>query len=316
MKFIYLKDLYFLSVIAIVRLLGWLSLPGPRKFVVNSLAFAAYNFSKAKRRLIEKNLLKAFAGKLSQDQMRHIVKGVFYETWQEMFFWSLPSTKRAADNGVELRGVEHLHDALRQGRGVILWETNGIGRRLSAKRILSENGFAIHQVHGADALGGFLTDDSSASWVRHRLVKRFFDNCEKQFVTEMISLPKSNSLAFTRILLNRLNQNAVLCVTGDGRVGQKLIPLTFLGRTTLFATGMVTLARISGSSILPMFCIPQRNGTSVVTIEGPIHIESDVDRERALENSLKQYGALLETHIRRDPELYRNWHLLGEFLDD
>ena len=316
MKVISLKDLYFLSVTTLVEVVGWLSFPGLRKFVLNSLTFAAYNFSKVKRRLIAKNLSKAFGARLGEDQMRHIVKGVFYETWQEMFFWSLPILRRAAENGVEFHGVDHLHEALRKGRGAILWESNGIGRRLLAKWMLQANGFTVHQVHGPNNLGGFLTDDSTRTWVRRILVKRFFENCEKRFVAEIISLPDSNSLAFTRILLDRLNRNALLCVAGDGRVGQKLVPLRFLGRTTLFAPGMVSLAKLSGATILPMFCIEERNGRNIFTIEGPIHIEKDDDKDRGMENSLKHYAGLLEARIRQYPELYRNWHLLGEFLDE
>ena len=232
MKLVALKDLYFLSAIALIEVAALFPSHRLKELVARTLASTAYRFSMTKRRTIEKNLSRAFAGKLGGEQRRRIVKGALSGVWREMLSWS-PSTKEAAAaRGAKIHGVEHLHRALKEGKGVILWESNGFGRRLLAKQILRANGFAVHQVHGPNHLGGFLTEDSSATWVRRRMVKRFFTGCEKHFVTEIIDLPGSDSLAFTRILLNLLNRNAALCISGDGRVGQKLIPIDFLAGTT------------------------------------------------------------------------------------
>jgi lauroyl/myristoyl acyltransferase len=225
-----------------------------------------------------------------------------------------------AENGevqeARINGVEHLHRALEKGKGVILWESSGFGRRLLAKRILYENGFSIHQIHGANDLGGFLTENSSATWARQRLVRRFFYRQEERFVVEIINLPSSNSLEFTRILLNLLNRNAVLCISGDGKTGQKLIPIEFLAGVALFAPGMVSLAKLSGASILPIFCIQESTGAIILTIDSPIRIERDMGRERGLEDSLKEYAGRLEAYVRRYPDLYREWHLLEKLLHD
>jgi lauroyl/myristoyl acyltransferase len=150
------------------------------------------------------------------------------------------------------------------------------------------------------------------TWVQRHIIQRFFDNCERQFVTDIIYMPGSGSLAFTRVFLDRLKQNAILCSTGDGKFGQRLIPLQFLGHIDLFPTGMVSLAKMSGAPILPMFCIRERGGETRLIIEPPIRVETDVDRERGLKDSLTQYVHLLESHIRRHPEKYRDWHFVGQ----
>jgi len=90
-------------------------------------------------------------------------------------------------------------------------------------------------------------------------IKPYFEKRAKQFVAEIIYLPHSDSLAFARILLSRLQQNAIVCIAGDGKNGRKLLPLKFLGATELFATGMVSLAKASGASIVPMFCLEEPN---------------------------------------------------------
>ena len=209
-------------------------------------------------------------------------------------------------------GLEHLHHALRNGNGVILWESKGLSNRILSKRILWRKGFLIHQVHGVNHLGGFLVENSSATWVRRRFISRFFQRCERGFVTEIITLPRSNSLAFTRILLNHLNQNAILCISGDGKTGQKMIPQKFLGRSEFFSTGMVSLAKISGAVILPLFCIREKDGAIKLVIEKPIKIQKCDNREENLESSIADYVNLLEAYIRRYPDQYINWHLSGD----
>jgi len=316
MRVIALQDFYFLLVVALIQGVTLCSSRTLREFVVRAIAAIAYQLSDMKRRLIEKNLSRAFAGKLGEDQKHGIIKGAFYEFWQELFLGALSKAENVEVREARIHGLAHLHGALKMGKGVILWESNGFGRRLLAKRILSENGFLIHQIHGANDLGGFLTENGSATWVRRRLIRRFFYRREERFVVEIINLPSANSLEFTRVLLNLLNRNAVLCVSGDGRTGQKLIPIEFLGEATLFAPGMISLAKLSGAPILPMFCLQKRTGAISLTIESPISIAKDADRERGLKDSLKEYAGLLEGYIRRYPQLYRNWHLLGKCSND
>jgi lauroyl/myristoyl acyltransferase len=310
-KFINIKDFYPLFVITLMKMVNWFPSPKPGELVVKSIAFAAYQFSRNKRRRIEKNLPEVFDEELSENRKREIVKRYFFHFWQENLSL-LPSSKgRAARQGVDIRGVEHLQRALEKGKGVILWESSSFGKRVLSKRILHENGFSIQQVFAETHFEGFLRGGRSATWVQRHIIKRVLEKSEKRFVSEIIYLPSSDSLVFTRILLDRLKQNAILCVPGDGNEGQKRIPMKCLNHIQLFATGMVSLARISGASILPMFCTGEENGRISLIIEPPIYINKRADRERGLENSVSQYVSLLESYIRKYPEEYKWWHFLS-----
>jgi lauroyl/myristoyl acyltransferase len=139
-----------------------------------------------------------------------------------------------------------------------------------------------------------------------------FDTWEKQFVDEIIDLPEVGSLAFAKTLFDRLKRNAIICTSGDGKTGEKFISLKFLGHTEFFSTGMVSLSRISGATILPIFCIHKRNSKRCLVIEQPIAVARESNRECTLKNSVAQYAALLERYIRRYPEQYRNWHLVSD----
>jgi len=312
MKFIAFKDLYLLVVIGLMKIVNWCGSPRFKEFIVHGIAFVAFHVSRNKRRLSEENLGRAFGGRLTENRRREIIKRAFYEFWSDAFSLLPSRAERAVLKRARLRGVEHLSQALEGGKGVILWASNHFGKMVLAKQILHEYGFPVHKVHVENHLGGFRNNGDPETWVQHRFIGPFFERCEEAFVAGIVYLPSSDSLAFTRVFLDRLKQNAIVCVAGDAKHGRKLIPLEFLGFTEVFPTGIVTLAKISGAPILPMLCIQEQNGETCAIVERPIHIETTVDRDRAAADSIAQYLTVLEAYTRRYPEQYRNWHMLGE----
>ncbi|MGH7792608.1 MAG: hypothetical protein ACREOB_09885, partial [Thermodesulfobacteriota bacterium] len=202
-KFIQIKDLYFLAVIMLIKVVSLFSSPRPKDFFATLMAHAAYHISRRKRRLAEKKVSEVFGYNLSEHRRREVVKGNFYEFWNEVFSLSLSREEKAALKRVEIRGIEHLLSSLNNGKGVILWESGSFGRRNLAKQILNENGFSICQVHTDHHMGGFGHDRNSVTWVRRHGIKPFFEKCEKQFVEEITYLPNSDSLVFTRRLMDR-----------------------------------------------------------------------------------------------------------------
>ena len=308
MRFIEVRDLYFLSVIVLIQGVSWFSSPRIKQFVKNSLTYLAYLFSGRKRCLSEKNISTFFGENLSESRKREIVEGNFYEFWNEVFSLSASGAEKQSLKGTEIRGLHHLHTALKKGNGVILWESNSFGGRSLAKRILYENGFSLYQVHARLHIGGFANVIPPETWVRCHIIRPFFEKLEKEFIAEIIYLPNTSSLAFTRQLMGILKQNKIICIAGDGRLGQKLIPLQFLGHTKLFSTGTVSLARLSGAPILPIFCIQNKNGDACLILEPPIKTEGNEGREQELENSIAEYASLLESYVKGCPEKYRSWH--------
>ena len=138
MRLVALKDLYFLTVVALMKIGSWFLSDRLKELLVNGIAFSAYSLARTKRHRSEKNLSKAFQGRLDRDEMRAVVRGAFAAFWQDTFLL-LPSTaERAALERVDFRGLEHLRGALEKGKGVILWENRFFCRRVLAKQILHE----------------------------------------------------------------------------------------------------------------------------------------------------------------------------------
>jgi lauroyl/myristoyl acyltransferase len=237
---------------------------------------------------------------LDRRGIERIVKGSFHGFWYEAFSLS-PRTKAFMPKDVKVQGLENLQKALEKGRGVILWESVFLGRRVLAKQMLQELGFPIHQVHARHHLGGF---KHSGSWMCTHVIQRFLESCERPFVTDILHLDRVNSVAFTRDLLGRLKQNAIICITADGKVGQKFISIKFLGHKEWFSTGVANLAKFSGATILPLFCVQETRDRASLIIERPIR--TGTGKQICLEDTYVQYANLLESYIRRYPEQYRH----------
>jgi KDO2-lipid IV(A) lauroyltransferase len=278
---------------------------------VRAAGLAAYRLSIAKRRRIEANLAQWFGPGQSVAEYQSITRRVFYENWREILSWADREVENATTvAAVEVEGFEHLRRALDAGHGAILWESNGFGRRLLIKRVLSARGVEIHQVHGPTNLGGFLLSENP-SLVGRVVARRFFDNCEKELVKDIVYIPHSSSLAFARSLIDRLRGASVVSVSGDGEFGRRRVVCEFLSGVVSFATGAVSLARLSGAPLLPVFCFQARDGRTRLVFEPPIPVPRSESREGGVERSLGQYAKLLESHVRRYPQQYRNWHVLN-----
>ncbi len=306
------KDLYFLLVIALLRVSRHLPLR-VRDAIASAIGIAAYWISPRKRRLTWHALDGAFGDELTTARKRNIAKSTFYQFWRETL-WNAPSAAELALVGrMSLRGEEHLRAALSRGKGVILLETNSLGSRALPRRVLHYHGYALLQVHTRTHVGsGFLVATRQWSWAARRL-RRFFETCEKEFLAEIILLPRSDSLAFTRVLLDRLKKNSVICIAGDGRRSQRLIDVPFFGAERAFTTGIVSLARSSGATILPLFCIKNRDGRLEVIVESAIEVDAAAAREASVMEGVRQCATLLERYGRMYPEQFYGWRRLAQF---
>ena len=108
-------------------------------------------------------------------------------------------------------------------------------------------------------------------------------------------------------MASRLRDNGILCISADGTRGKKFISIPFLGNSFSFPTGIVSLAKFTGSPILPLFCFDAEDGRTCLVIRPAVQISPDWQREAASENGIRQFITLLEFYVRKYPEQYRKW---------
>ena len=287
----------------------WLRSITVKKWVVDRVASIAYRWSARKRRLTERAVSQAMASADLIADHEGVVRGAFREFWRETFSLVLMPAERRALRLVAADGLEHLREAVAGGRGVILSESSNFGRRLIAKQILQDHGFSIHQVHAQLHVGGF-----AAGGVRSRarsILKVALTRLERETVAGIIDIPDSHSLAYAREIVRLLAVGGIVCIAGDGRFGQRLLSVPFLGGVQPFATGVINLARVTGAALLPMFCVEEPDESVRFIIEPPVSVGSRRDKQDVIADAINQYAALLDSYIRRYPTQYRGWHLLA-----
>jgi lauroyl/myristoyl acyltransferase len=302
-------DLYLLAVLALVKLALHLPFINAGEMLGRASAFTAFHLSRRKRHLAERSLSQVLG--LSGAEMHRVLRGSFNCFWQDVFSPLPARAGRATRINAEFRGRRYLEEALARGKGVILWESSSLGRRFLAKSILCENGFPVCQVHDDSHMGEF---HNPKSRMTAQLVKPLFDSHERRSLKDVLTLSRDDSLRFSRELLERLRRNEIICISADGRIGSKFVPITFLGRKDAFPTGIASLARTSGATILPLFCVEERPNLPSLSIESPIPMDQPGDREASVERAILQYISVAESYIRRYPEQYRAWNF-GEGAD-
>jgi lauroyl/myristoyl acyltransferase len=300
------RDPYFAVVIALVKISRRFPIR-LRRALVSVIAFAASQVSLQKRRLAREGVERAFGGQLASAQKEKLATGAFYHFWRESFWLAPSKAELKLIAKIPLRGEEHLRSALSLGKGVILLENNQFGSRNLARLVLHARGYAIHQVHAFDHAGsGFDVGRDRSGWGSVRL-RDFCQNCEMEFLAEIIRLPKTSSLAFTRELVDRLKRNCIVCIAGGGQLSQRLITLPLFGIGRTFSTGIVSLARSSGAPMLPLFCIDRGDPDIEVIIEPPLEVGSAPTREASVIEGVRQSVVLLEQYCRKYPEQFYGW---------
>jgi lauroyl/myristoyl acyltransferase len=303
------KDLYVLTVMALMWGVAVAGSARLRDVTARFVANAAFMMSHRKRRGSMAMLERVFGSRMSPRRRRIIVRRAFEEFWLDAF--SLPrlrGTPQPAPGAIE--GVDHLSRTLDEGHGAILWVSNNFGGMTTLKRTLHDHGFPVHKVHAVNHLGGFRDFGDPDSRVQRRWITPFFDAQERALVAGIVSITPQ-SLAFVRQLSARLAANGIVCMAGDVATGHRQLPMTFLGIPKRFPTGAVTLAKTTGASILPTFCLRGRHRASRVVIEPPIHVRRDLESEAEVEDVLLRCVRRLEHYARRYPSLYLNWHAIA-----
>jgi lauroyl/myristoyl acyltransferase len=287
----------------LVRLACYLRFMNAGEIMGRAIGFTAFHLSRRKRRLSERSLSHVLG--LSGAEMHKALKGSFYCFWQDLFSLPPPGAIQGEHINADFPGRHHLEEALARQKGVILWESSSLGRRYLAKRLLYERGFPVCQVHSESHIGGFF---GSKSRLAAHIIRPLFERHESAFVKELLTVSSSDSVRCSRDFLERLRRNEILCISADGRIGNRFVPITFLGRNDRFPTGVASLARTSGATILPVFCVEKTPRVPSLIIESPIRLDGGADRESSVNRAILQYITLADSYIRKYPEQYRAWN--------
>jgi lauroyl/myristoyl acyltransferase len=310
MKWMTMEDLYHGAVICLIQALAVIGAPGLVHVAACLAGGAAFHLSRDKRDRLEAALNRWRGSSLGTRERRRLGQGVFIEAWRELLFASEVERAVTRPSTAEVLGLEHLRSALAAGKGVILWESSAFGLRLFSKAALKSHGYEVIQFHGAENLGGMFVRSATSSVVCERVIRPFFDEKELSAVSRIVQLRHDNALAHLRTLIEHLRQNAAICMTADGRSGQRFVTRRFLNHALPFATGAVSLSRLTGAPLVPMFCYRSAAARPVLVLEPPIDLPPGASRDEEVEYAMQRFVDLLTSYVERYPTQYRTWHTL------
>ena len=203
------------------------------------------------------------------------------------------------DQWVELRGVEHIQDALSLNKGAI-WVYPHAGPVMLMTAVLAYRDFRYTQY--ADR--GWNPTGTTHRPIRDT-VRQAREAIENQIPVDFLRHDEP-----VDTLHRHLDQNGILGMAFDSRLGSEWFPTAFLNRTALLSPKPWKLACSTGAPILPVFCHAPKNQPARVEIGAPIPPLTDWKKLAAA--TLTEH----ERWLRRHPEEYGLWLLhTREHLD-
>jgi lauroyl/myristoyl acyltransferase len=197
----------------------------------------------------------------------------------------------------KLIGVEHINQALSQGRGAVLWVAPFVFSDLMTKVALCRHGFP--PAHLSRRAHGF-----SRSRLGSRLLNPILTSVEDRYTSERLLISAGGVL---HDLARRLRANQLVAITAVTSHEQRTTTTPFFSGELGMAGGAPVLARRSGAALLPVFTTRNEDGTFVTTIDGPLDTSSDLDTGSALHRLVAQWAERLKPHVLRCPDQYYGW---------
>lgn len=207
--------------------------------------------------------------------------------WAEVF-WVRPRRKQAIVAHASVEGLEHVREAQRAGRGIVLALPH-LGNWEAAGAKAEEVGIPVLAV---------------AEQLPNRRLVEWFVDVRRQLGIDVVIAGRGRRV--TEELLRRLREGGTIALLADRDLSGRGIEVEFFGERTTIPAGPVSLADKTGATLLPVGCyFTEGRGHSFV-VRPPIDIPEGSDRAERLAVAAQRFARVLEDIIRVAPE---QWHL-------
>lgn len=252
----------------------------------------AYRILGPYRRIAVGNLTAVFGREKTPAEIDAIARRVFENQGRNAAeFFSFPKINaRNIDRLVTARGMEHIRDGYRRGKGVIILTAHfGNWELLSAYlRIKDYPGVAIG--------------------------KRIYFPKYDAFLNRLRKLHDVNVIYRDRspkAMLQVLRSNRILGILADQDVDSvEGVYVDFFGRPAYTPVGPAALAMLTGAAVIPTFII-REGGRHVFIAEPRLEMVDTGDRKADLITNTQKWSSVVESYIRRYPDhwvwMHRRW---------
>jgi KDO2-lipid IV(A) lauroyltransferase len=260
------------------------------------------------RARIDQGLSLMYGGHLSTSRRRQIIRQTFNNslcTTAEVL-WYPKLTKQMCERIMSIEGQEHLDEALRKNRGVVLLHGH-FGNPHIIMPAIGYHGYTLSQL-------GSRNPPAERPGLLGNVYNVLRMHIYKSKLRYKESLPVSfiYTDTFIRDIYRRLAANVIIAMGIDGREGNKSIELDFLGGRALFYTGTMKMILRMNPVVLPAFHVRNKMNVHTIVIERPLELVRTGNEEEDIARNMKTFFTLFEKYVYQYPDHYAKVFCLGQ----
>ncbi len=241
-------------------------------------------FNGRARRTIEYRLRRVVGAEVPERQIAHLSRRAFVHQTKDYYDLLLPASAPGEDalDAVTVHGLEHIHQARREGYGVVAVPFHMAGFNLAVQAAVG-NGFPAAAV---------------AEPLQPLRLRRLVDDLRSTLGLRLIPASSRN----TRTLLRALRQRDVLVIAGDRTATGTGVPVTLLGATAVLPAAPAVLALRTGARIVPALHRRTPGNGVHMWLSQPIAYSKTQDFDANVAAITQQLADIFEPHIALYPE--------------
>lgn len=266
-----------------------ISTPYPVTYFIAAFGARLWMLTGIDVKIIRNNVSKVLNLNINDKEIHRIANRIFINWAKNVVdFLKQPIiSKEKLKQRVEIEGLEHLDNALKKGKGVVIISAHIGNFEWSACRIAVE-GYKI--------------------WVlslvrKNKLVRKFFES--NRLSKGLKTLYINRMLNVFRVLKN----NEIVAITSDwDPTGKATRPFKFFGKTAYLPTGALMIALKSGAPLVPSFVWKKDKYNHFQIVEKPIDLIREGDKETLINKNMEKVLEVMEKYIRDNISEWEMFH--------
>ncbi len=262
-------------------------------FIGQGIASVVFLLWRKRRRVVTENFQFAF-GSLDRREMKRLYRGFLRNMGRgSMEALTLRSLSDRFFRDIDVTGLDHLKEAVAQGKGVI-GVSGHLGNFALIGRKLSLLGYRFN----------YLVRNPHSRWSSD-IFKWLGETGGVALISD-----KPKALCLKRSI-ECLRNGEILFILSDVSALSGGIYVEFFGHEVPTFKGPVTLAVRSGAPILPIFIVWDGDDRQKIIIEAPIRLVREGRMEEDIRINTSRIAKIVETYVERYPTqgwwIHRRW---------
>lgn len=240
---------------------------------------------------------------LADDGMAREIASRLAASHTEHFIHVLKSSGGGWNPQIQIEGREHLHAALTEGKGAILWQMPFFFSMVT-KIGLKEAGYSVMctslPTHGF-SYGPFAT----------RFLNPQMISAENRYLRKRITIDLKNPGAALIRVRKELANNGVVLINIGAWAGRTVMHAPLFGGWLPVAVGAPGLAHRTGAALLPVSTMRKSGSNAfLIRIGAPLPTGAEAST-KAISDSVASLGTELEVAARNAPDQFTSWEYLA-----